>query len=60
MRKTPTWLLSIDIAGASSSADESHSAGRKLQYFIYFHCDLSTPLMSTDSSQVGVVLFPSF
>ena len=27
---------------------------------IYFHCDLCTPAMSTDSSQVGVALFPSF
>ena len=37
-----------------SSADENHSAGWKLQQFIHFHCDLST-----DSSQVGVALFPS-
>ena len=41
-----------------SSADESHSAGWKLQLLIYFHCDLSTPAMSIDSSQVGVALFP--
>ena len=40
------------------SADESHSAGWKLQLFIYFHRDLSTPATS-DNSQVGVALFPS-
>ena len=28
--------------------------------FILFHCDLSAPVMSTDMSQVGVALFPSF
>ena len=27
--------------------------------FIYFHHDLSTPVMSTDSSQVGFAFFPS-
>ena len=31
-----------------------------VQLFIYFHRDLSTPVMCTDSSQVGVVLLPSF
>ena len=44
---TPTWLLSVDIAGVDRSQ------------FIYFHRDLSNPAMSTDSSQVGVTLFPS-
>ena len=29
-------------------------------YFIYFHWALSAPAMSTDVSQVGVALFPSF
>ena len=28
--------------------------------YIHFHCDLSAPAMSTDMSQVGVALFPSF
>ena len=28
-------------------------------HFMYFHRDLPTPAMSTDSSQVGVTLFPS-
>ena len=37
--------------------DQSHRAGWKLQYFIYFHRDLSTPEMSMDSSQVGVAFF---
>ena len=27
---------------------------------IYFHHHLSAPAMSTDSSQVGVAIFPSF
>ena len=36
----------------------SSSAGWKLQKFIYFHCDLSSPVMSTDMSWVGVTLFP--
>ena len=48
--------IDVDV----DSADESHSAGWKLQYFIYFYCDQSTPAMSTDSSQVDVALFPSF
>ena len=51
------WLKAEE---SSSSADKSHSAGWKLQHFTYFHCDLSTSAMSTDSSQVGVTLFPSF
>ena len=29
-------------------------------YFINFYRDLSAPAMSTDMSQVGVALFPSF
>ena len=37
---------------SSSSADEGHSAGWNLQYFIYFHLDLSTPVMSVNTSQV--------
>ena len=36
---------------SSSSADEDHSAGWKLQFFIYFHRNLSAPVMSTDNSQ---------
>ena len=28
--------------------------------YIHFHRDLSAPSMSTDMSQVGVTLFPSF
>ena len=42
-----------------NSADESNSAGWKLQKFIYFHRDLSAPVMSTDMSQVGVAHFPT-
>ena len=38
---------------------EGHSAGWTLLHLIYFHRDLLTPAMSTDSSQVGVTLFPS-
>ena len=53
-----TWKLCTINFKVISSADESHSSGWKLQ-FNYFHCDLSTPAMSTDSSQVGVALFPS-
>ena len=44
---------------SSSSADEGHSAGWKLLHLIYFHHYLQTPVISTDSSQVGVALFPS-
>jgi hypothetical protein len=43
-----------------SSGDEGRSAGWKLQYFIFFHCNPQAPAMSADSSQVGVVLFPSY
>ena len=28
--------------------------------FIHFHRDLSAPAMTTDMSQIGVALFPSF
>ena len=44
---------------SSSSADESHSAGWKLQFIILFHRHLCTPAMSTNNSQLGVALFPS-
>ena len=33
---------------------------RELHLPGYFHRDLQTPAMSTDSSQVGVTLFPSY
>ena len=49
---------STEEEGSSSSADEGHSAGWKLQYFIFFHYNPRTTMMSTDSSQVGVALFP--
>ena len=42
-----------------SSADESHSVGWKL-YIFYLFTILSAPTMTTDVSQVGVTLFPSF
>ena len=45
---------------STSTADESHSAGCKLQKYIHFYRDLSAPVMCTDMSQVGVALFPSF
>ena len=32
----------------------------EISSFIHFHHDLSAPAMSTDMSQVGVTLFPSF
>ena len=44
-----------DMVSVSGPADEGHSAG----YFIYFHSHLRIPAISTDSSQVGVALFPS-
>ena len=44
---------------STSTADKSHSAAWKLGKIIYFHRDLSAPVMSIDMSQVGVVLVPS-
>ena len=41
--------MPVDIAGADL-----------LRIFIYFHRDMSAPVMSTDMSQVGIALFPSF
>ena len=57
---TPTWLLSIDNHWSRQitikvdkilelSASTAVFISWKLQYFIYFHCDLFTPAMSTDS-----------
>ena len=46
-------ICSFQPALWPSSAEESLP-------FIYLHSDLSTPAMSTDSSQVGVPLFPSY
>jgi hypothetical protein len=48
--------MKIDKLLELSSAEEEVF----LQYFIYFLCDLSTPAISADSSQVGVALFSSF
>ena len=48
------------IFGVTSTGYESQSAGWKLRKYIEFHCDLSAPAMSTEMSQVGVALFPSF
>jgi len=39
--------------GRPSTADENSS-------YIHFHRDLNAPVMSTDMSQLGVALFPSF
>ena len=38
-----------------------HSWSRQITIKVdYFYCDLSAPAMSSDMSQVGVALFPSF
>ena len=55
-----SWSMNFsDVYWSCSSADEGHCADWKLQYFIIFHRDLRTSEMS-DSSQVGVPLFPSY
>ena len=43
-----------------SIADKSYSWLKALSYILSFHRTLSTPVMSTDVSQVGVALFHSF
>ena len=48
------WNWNFQPALWLSSAVEVNSS------FIHFHGDLSAPAMSTDMSQVGVALFPSF
>ena len=45
-------ILSLQLMKAIVLAESS--------IFILFHCDLSAPAMSTDMSQVGVTIFPSF
>ena len=44
---------------STSTADESQVLAES-SVFNLFHHDLSAPAMSTDMSQVGVALFPSF
>ena len=47
------WLSSaVEVVKATVLAESSSS--------INFYRDLSAPVMSTDMSQVGVALFPSF
>ena len=48
------------LTQSTSTADESHSAGWKLQKYVHFHRDLFAPAMPTDMIQVCVALFPSF
>ena len=60
MDKGSISLKNFGIAKEEEEADEGRSAGSKLQYLIIFHRDPRTPTMSTDSSQVGVALFPSY
>ena len=52
--------LSANTVAFISLEVDCHSAGSKLRKYIHFHRDLSAPVMSTDMSQVGVTLFPSF
>ena len=44
---------------STSAADERHSVAWEL-YILSFQQVFSAPAMSTDTSQVGVALFPSF
>ena len=55
-------MCSFQPALWPSSAEEEASLPQcwlKATHFIYFHRNLPTPAMSTDSSQVGIALFPS-
>ena len=53
-------MSSANAVHSMSSADESNSVGWKLSYILSFYWVLSTRVMSTGASQVGVALFPSF
>ena len=52
---TPTWLMSVGIAGAERAYEMM-----KYKELSDFHWALSATVKSTDMSQVGVALFPSF
>ena len=64
----PPPILSVSPLAASANTSVSLPfqlmkatvLAEKLLLLIYFHRDLSTPVMSTNSSQVGVALFLSF
>ena len=43
-----------------TSARKATVLAESSRYFFYFHRTLSAPAMSTDASQIGVALFPSF
>ena len=45
-----------EVEESTSTADESHNAGWKLQKFIYVHRDLSALGMSTDMSLSFILL----
>ena len=49
---THCWSRLLQLMKATALAESSS--------YIHFHRDLSAPVMSTDMSQVGVTLFPSF
>ena len=51
--------MKVDVEVDISTADESHGVAESSEN-IHFHRDLTVPAMSTDISQVGVALFPSF
>jgi hypothetical protein len=51
--------MKMDVFRATSTADEATVLAESSEY-IHFHHDLSAPAISTDMSQVGVTLFPSF
>ena len=57
-----TLPMSVDIAGTSSPHLQLMKATvmAESSYLINFHRALSAPEMSTDVSQVGVAVFPSF
>ena len=68
--RSPQIAMKVDKVCSFQPALRPSSAEEEVQlmkaavpaeatHFIHFHCDLQTPAMSTESSQVGVALFPS-
>ena len=56
--------MKMDVTGAFSQHCGTSTAKATVlaesPNYLHFHRDLSAPSMSTDMSQVGVALFPSF
>ena len=56
---SPQIAMKVDKMCLPLQLMKATALAESYPHFIYYHRNLPTPAMSTDSSQVGIALFPS-